>query len=267
MLEVLQTKIAMDNLNQRTQSWAKAVGISLPQALVKQGGALKYELMEGGPPRNLARSKKQAAKDAKKTFFPKPLDTFKGRQAQGDGMIWLYAGQKGGRFLVGVKPEDFKPNLTDDQMKAEHLKPFRGAAWHEIGKRQTKDKGNPFHVMRLNRTVVNRGRFKKFIKKLQDNFGKLKASWAVHMMHFKHHRPIPQWIMKHINSGKARGYTVMKLAGPKPFIQIISRASGVEHKNSIKNVRRAVKKRAGAMLADIRLYLNGIKKKAGFKHA
>jgi len=52
-----------------------------------------------------------------------------------------------------------------------------------------------------------------------------------------------------------------------PFLQIISRATGVEKKSSIRMVRAAIKNRTSAMQADLKLYLAGIKKKAGFKHA
>lgn len=267
MLDVLQTKLSIANLNSRIQTWAKAVGVTLPQALLKQGGALKVELMRGAPPRDLSRSKKQATKDVKKSFFPKPTETFKGAKAQGKGMIWLYAGKNGGRFLAGVHPEDFIPNASDEAMRAIHAeskKQFRGAAWHRLGER---GKDNPFKVFRINRTVVNRGRLRAFTRLVQNSFGKLKASWVVDLGLFRNNANVPQWIAKHIQSGEAKGATVMNLNSDKPFVRIISRANGVEHSRSRENVRRAVKRRAGAMLADIRLHLQGIKKKVGFKAA
>lgn len=267
MLDVLITQINMANLNSRIQVWAKAAGVSLAEALQKQAGLLKWELMAGAPPRNLARSKKEATKDAKATFFPKPLDDFKGSKAQGKGIIWLYAANQPARVLVGVDSQDYQPQATPEQMKKLHAasrKNFRGAAWHTVGQR---GKANPFKVLKLNRTVVGRGRLRSFIKDLQNNFGKLKAAWVVDHGRFNIARAIPQWVSKHVTSGKARGATLIQLGGPKPFIKIISRAHGVEHKASVQNVRRTVKKRLGAMLADMRLHLRGVKKKAGFKAA
>lgn len=54
MFEVLKAKVDLANLNSRIATWAKHVGLTLPQALLKQGGLLKQELMAGAPPRNLA---------------------------------------------------------------------------------------------------------------------------------------------------------------------------------------------------------------------
>lgn len=264
MLGALKAELDMANFNSRIATWSKVAGVSLAEGMRKQAALLKWELMESAPPKNLAKSKAKAKKDSKKTFFPNPSDPFSGPKKTGKGMIWLYAGKKNGKFLVGTDPKDYQLGISEtamDKLQDQQRSGFfRGAAWHQIGLRGKKE---PFHVMRLNRTVVGRGKFNQFIKRMQDSFGKLKAAWAVDLPKVGESRTVPKWIAKHIP--KAKGKTIISLDGPKPFIQIISNARGVEHQRSIDNVRRAVKKRSGSMVADMRLYLAGVKKKSGFK--
>lgn len=295
MLDILQTKLELASLNSRIRTWAKVVGLSLKDALVKQAGLLKWELMAGAPPKNLRRSKQRGIRDASLLFHPRPRDYFRTKKQRGrNGIIWLYATPQ---ILYGVQDEDYRPEMTlTDALQIKSGKPFRFERqnkWQDLGQVSSTRfvKAGKFKrssltakgrlrkgvsltssetgqkAIKVNRTIITQSTFRKLQKHLSDQFGKLKAAWVVDLSRFKVARAIPEWVMKHVRAGRARGFTVMQLNGPKPYIQIISRAHGVEHKASINNARRAARKRLGAMLADMRLHLRGVKKQAGFKHA
>jgi len=269
----MSATVDMTLLHQRIPEWAKIVGVTVDDALAYHAGQLKWELMAGAPPKSLAKSQAKAVKDTKKVFFAgkeggKALDIFFGPQAQGKGMRWLYAGPK---YLVGVQPDDFQPGMGVDQMQREMNEYrrgfFRGAGWHEIGIRGRgagAETGGQ-HVHRINRTIVRRGELEKLRKVLKNNFGKLKAAWAVGMEQFPvaASKAIPGWVKKHIPT--ASGRNEIHLSGPATYVEIINFSPGVTHDRAMANVRRAVKKRAGAIKKDLQLYLQGIKKAADFK--
>lgn len=236
------------------------------QVVWMQTGLLKAELVNGLPPGNLSKSQEQAVKDTKKVFFAgreggKPLDIFFGPKAQGKGMRWLYAGPK---YVVGVFPDDFRPSISGTEMQREMNElrrgHFRGAAWHEVGKRGTQ------HVYRVNRTVVRRGDLSNLRKQVVNSFGKLKASFAVDWEKFRIARPLRRWIARHVPTAKGRTVDMSK-APDDPYVEIISSARGVSSERALKAIRAAVRKRTGAMLADLRNQLNGAYKRAGFANA
>lgn len=244
--------------------YASELNLSFQKVVRHQAGLLKVDIVAALPPKNLARSKQQAEKDARKVFFPKPVKTFTGSQAEGKQMRWLYAANQPARVLVGVSRADYQPELSADQMRrVQYETRLRGKAWEQIG---TRGKNNPFKVMRLNRVVVARGRLKQHIKALKDSFGKLKASWAVDWERFNIARTLPGWIRKHVPTAKGRTVDMSKLADT-PFVEIISDATGVSKPQALKAIRAAVKKRVGAMTADLRNQLRGAYKRAGFANA
>lgn len=258
-------------LVQRTRARARVAGLTFPQALKKQAGLLKWDLMKSAPPKNLSENKRLSVLATKKVFFPRPTNQFTGRKAKGNGVRWLYAGVKGGRFLVGTPEENYQPGLGVDELikinnATQNNRPDR--TWFQVGNRggkSGKNKGNPFHVNLIQKTVVGRQNLKRLHKFTQNQFGLLKASWAFGMVNLGVNKSIPGWIKRHLDSGKAKGKVIGRLHGEKPYIQIISQAKGVEHQKSIEQVRRAVAVRERAILTDMKLYLAGIKKKAGFK--
>jgi hypothetical protein len=271
-----QTTIDTSVLQRRVKEWAAAVGVSMQEAVHKQAGLLKWELMAGAPPKSLKASKAKALKDARGQFRPgensqtkQPWNVFAGKKVGKGTTRWLYAGPS---FVAGVDQADFQPQMSASEMHklmAANRGFLRGAAWHDQGEKikgtkKYKASRGKQHVMILRRTVVKPSQFKKLQGVLMESFGKLKAAWAVDLDQFPmaESKKIPPWVSKHLRSG-VKGTNVIMLNGDKPHIDIINQSPGVSHQRAVDNVRRAVKKRAGAIAADIKLYLNGTKKKAG----
>ena len=273
-------------LSQRIGIFAKAMDISLSEAIVYQGGLLKAELVNGAPPQNLAKAQKRADRDVKKQFHPMvsskggAWDLFKGRQAGRGGMRWLYAGPT---YLAGVATQDFQPGLSPEAIQKLVQKTRnepRKNAWYDqgevAGETQSRNKKGKLirrttyhasrgkqHIMMLRRIVVRAGNYRQAVRAIRERFGLQKAAWAVDWDKFKIARALPGWIRKHL--GRAKGITVFGLTNPeRPYIQLISRATGVEHERSKANIRRALKKRYAALAIDLRLIVEGVKDKAGF---
>lgn len=265
----MSARVDTTRLTATLKRYARELDLSLPKVVRHQAGLFKAEVVNTLPPKNLKKSQAKAVKDTKKVFFTgeKPLDIFFGSQAQGAGMRWLYAGNKGGRFLVGVQPDDFQPGMGVKEMQREQNEllrgHFRGAGWHLIGQR---GKNNPFKIFRVNRTVVRRGQREQLNRKLMDNFGRLKASFAMDWERFNIAKPLRNWIRKHVPNARGRTLDFSKLPD-KPFVEMISTAHGVSKPQALKAINAAVKKRVGAMTADLRNQLKGAYKRAGFANA
>lgn len=260
----MTAEVDMTKLNAALRRCASELNLSFPKVVRHQAGLFKADVVAALPPKNLARSKKSAERDAKKVFFPKPQQTFTGDQAHGKGMRWLYAANQPARVVVGVSDADYRLDLGPDQMRrVQYESELRGKKWEKIG---TRGKKKPFNVIRLNRVVVQRGNYRKHIKALKDSFGKLKASWAVDWERFNIARALPNWIRKHLQVAKGRTVD-MSTNRDNPFVELISNAAGVSKPQAIKAIRAAVKKRVGAMTADLRNQLRGAYKRAGFANA
>lgn len=256
--------VDMTKFSQTLRRYETELGMSLAKVVRQQAGLFKQEVVNALPPRNVKKSKEQAISDTKRVFFAgkegTQLKPFFGPKAEGAEMRWIYAGPK---YLVGVFKDDWKPSMgvveMQREMNAYRNGHFRGAGWH-----QTKQRGAQ-HIYRVNRIVVRRSQLEMLRKQISANFGKLKASFAVDWEKFNIARALPAWIRKHVAA--ARGRTLDMTSGPKPFVEMVSNAAGVSKPQAVKAIRTAVKKRVGAMTADIRNQLNGVYKRAGFANA
>lgn len=261
---VMTTTVDMTKLAQSLRRYETELGMSLPKVVKYQAGLFKQEVVNSLPPRNRKKSSEQAVKDTKKVFFAgkegTQLHPFFGPKAEGNGIRWLYAGDK---YLVGAYPDDWKPGMSvvemQREMSAYRNGLFRGAGWHKLKKR-----GNQY-VYRINRTIIRRGELEKLRKQITANFGKLKASFAVDWEKFQIARALPAWIRKHLP--EAKGRTLDMAFGSRPFVELISNAHGVTKPQAIKAIQAATKKRVAAMAADIRNQLKGVYKRAGFANA
>lgn len=258
----MTAKVDMTLMHQRLTEWAKATGVSMSEAVEKQAGLLKIDLMNAAPPKSLKKSRAQAARDAKKTFFGRDGTSFAGRQRRGRrGMTWLYAGKKSGRFLVGTADADFQPQLSAGQMKKVHgdsRGQFRGAGWHFIGVRGRGT--DAFSVWKVNRVVVRKTSMTGLQKLLMDAFGKLKAAWIKDIEQFPVARgSVPKWVANHVPN--ALGENTIQTQSARPVVEIINRSPGVNGKKSLEIIHSTLRKRMAAMKIDIGLYLKGIKKK------
>lgn len=260
MSDILKTNLDVSNLTRRTELYAKAVGISMREAVEYQGGLLVRDLVAGANPKNLSKAQKKADADVRKVFAAGPNQAFPFDQRGGKkGITWLYA-SKGA--VVGAHNADVKPTADLGEMKKDYAAErggLRGNAFKELGRR-----GRQKTVL-WNRIIVGKERFKRFTVSVRDKFGLQKAAWAYGWDVLKVKGRLPAWIRKHLTSGKAKGMLVNGLATPgKPHLTVISRATGVEHASSLRAVRAAIRKRIGSMQADLKHYLSGAKTKAGF---
>ncbi len=260
-MDLLKTNVSTAMLSQRIEAWSKAAGVALPRALEYQGGLLVKDLVASAGPRNKNKAEARALRDVKSVFAVGPTEAFTQAKRGGRaGMTWLYSTPK---TIVGALNSDIQPNISAIEARrilSESRNQPRGKAWIKL-----KERGKQT-VQQWNRVLIGRSKLEAVAKMVYERFGLQKAAWAVGWDVLKVSGRLPNWIRKHIVSGAAKGVLVNRLANPeKPYLQLISRATGVEHAKSLLAIRAAVKKRYASLLKDMRLYLNGTKKAAGFK--
>ncbi len=256
-------KIDLSVLHQRIVKSAQLNGRSLRDETLNQGGLLQNEIIAKLPPRSLARAKKIGAADVHKVFSPFAANPNIEVGHRGNGSFyWFIATPK---VLIGASRSDVQPTASVSIMAAQYTRKEavkRKGKFINFGRR-----GKQMAVV-IDRVLVKKSRIAEFKKIVADKFGKMKASFAHSWTLLNRNRPQPaKWIMKHVESGKARGAVIVNLVGDKTSVTLISRATGCEGEAALRGIRAAVKKRSGAIAADIRNQLRGDYKKAGFKLA
>lgn len=246
-------------LRVRLNEFKQFTGKSDDEVVRNQGGLLMRDLVKDAPPKNLAESQRKAEGFAKNVFAPMPNDTFQSTQrGQGD-IAWLYSGPQ---FILGTARGNYQPNLSTEAMRSVYAKESRkktfGKRYERIGKRGQQA------VIRLNRMVVRRGNLRQFTAGLRNTFGKLKGAWSEGWDLIGVKASLPNWIRRH--HGKGRG-SFLLTSGTKPTLTLINRANGVESEYSRRAISHALRRRAGAIAADIRRQIQGNYRRAGFKNA
>jgi len=171
---------------------------------------------------------KKLEKDIRKEFAPGPEQIFEQSKRKSrvfdTGITWLYAGPS---FLVGVRDEDFQPNLGVDAMKQQFTAArsagfTRGNAWSPLGQRGKQ------HVLRHNRTLVSRERFDALIKSMGGRIGRLRAMFAATARDLGQKR-IPGWLLEQIDKVKADSTAIFRITGSGTnfAIEFGARAPGV----------------------------------------
>lgn len=247
-------------LQVRVGDFQRHFGLSKDEAILRQGGLLLRDLVMESPPKTLASSQKKAEDFAKNVFAPMPRDVFTKSQRGGkNGITWLYSGPQ---FILGVNNEDYQPGKSASDLRAIYKTASRkgsfGKRYERIGKRGGQA------AIRVKRMVVGRQNLRALIKQIRDSFGKLKGAWSEGWDFFGVKFPLPGWIRRH--QGKGRGsYLLTK--GEKSSLTLINRAHGVESEYSRRAITHALRRRAGAIQADIRNQIRGAYRKAGFRSA
>ncbi len=242
-------------------------GLNSRTVVAKETGELIKTLVRLSPPTSLAKAKQKSEKDIRGVFRPMPDEIFTGHKADGK-LHWLYASPKA---LLGVEKKDFKPDL--DVLAAARIlgndRGTRGKAYEELGERES-NSGTYTHqnVMRLNRTVISKGTFKRLVAEIKSRFGRLRASWLVSVAR----GPIklsganlpPAWVTKHVDG--AKGNYVDGLGVPNfPRFTIISTATGVGKPSMANIIKAALMIRAKAMQVNATLFMKGRKNISDYK--
>lgn len=195
---------------------------------------------------------------AKKSLFIK--DTGAGGLygvSRSDRMSLLYKANQG---KMGKKWNDMgvrKRGFFKVEKFGRGRKGGKATTWVNIQSRQ--------HVMSINRYLVPKSVHSKFVKSIQDTFGRLKASFALGVNQIRVKFTIPEWINRHIMDRSAKGSFDFSKEPVAPTMTITSNQSGCESDASLTAIRAALHKRLASIKKDIKLYWSGIKNADDFR--
>lgn len=248
--------INLKNYNERMAIFARELNLAPPKVVQMQAGLLVRELVDNESPRDLASLERNITRDVKKKVAPMPSEPISAAHRDGKGFVWLVATPDS---LTGVRNENYLPGISVEALRKDfYSKQFPKTKYNRIGKRGKQA------VQEIQRIVTKRSTVNALIKSLKSAGGKLKAAWAVSwdVLQIQGRRP-PQWVMRHVG-GKAKGSFIDGLGIPgKATFTLINNATGVENPKSIAAINNALKSRAIKMAADLKLYIQGVKKRSG----
>lgn len=212
-------------------------------------GYLISDLANALGPKDTAHIKREIQKERLKVFEPIGQEwNLKNATKHGAGdFVWLAAGP---RFLVGVDKVHYLPKATEQDMSAV----FKASHGREHGKRRLyRALRGRQAVYELNRFVVPRAAFMRFMKAAQDRIGRLRASfYASHYILKPKGRKPPGWVMRHLLTGNAGGtYLDATTDDVNPSFTIISKARGCESKHARETIFKVLRVRV--MKAEKRL--------------
>jgi hypothetical protein len=231
----------------------------LSTSIKGEGRLLAWEISTELGPRKKENGEHKVYLDAKKTFFPEPTKTFPENKRNGkggdSGLSWLYAGPD---FIVGVPQENFQMGISESAMRDQHkslAEKVSGKAWSKIGKRGKQS------VMKLNRIIVKREAFNRFIKSKQTRVGRMRATFA-YAAYMLGQTRIPAWVSRHFDKVSADGraiYDQSKLNDKvSPSLTFGSGAPGIENFEPM--IESAVETRLHKLTAKIQDIIHGYSK-------
>jgi hypothetical protein len=251
----------ISRLNERMGKYAQALKLE-PRAVVKmQAGILSRELAEGAAPRSKQALDRSIEKDVGKIYAPAPKQMIPMAHRQGKGFVWLMATPVA---VVGVEDYDYHLSDTVEDMTRQFRKaPQLGKRYEDIGRRGVQK------IVRLNRIVVKRPIYNKFLTELKKRAGILGGSWVIAwaVLQPKGRKP-PAYKFRHVQDGTARGTYIDGLGIPgKATFTLINRATGCERPRQLEMLRGKLRHRLEAMTKDMKNQLRGAYKRAGFRNA
>lgn len=202
-------------------------------------------------PRDRAKKVRSIPGEIKTVFVPAPADKkYSSAFGRGDKMVWLNAGPD---FLTGIDNENYRPDMNDIvwmERTFVKLKGKMGNKYKVVGEHGKQ------HVQKINRIMVKRGVFAKFVLFMISHLGRMKASWYATAKKLDPALVAPGWIARHIpNNPKA----VTQLEGlsnhESPSVTFGSSALGIA--TQTKNVGAAVRIRKAKVAARLNLVLSG----------
>lgn len=251
--------IDIQNLRNRLGELARFTKASHDDIVRQQGGLLMRDLVMDAPPQRLSKSQQKAEEFSRNVFAPMPKEPFPISKRGTGMMVWLFSGPL---FLLGADRRNYMPDIGSSEMRRLYAIRARqgsfGRRYDRIGKR------DPQPVIKLNRIVVSRGALREFNRSLRNSFGKLKGAWSTGWDFIGVKSRLPNWIRRHQNNGKG---SYLLTRGENPTLTLVNRSNGVESEYSRRAITHALRKRAGAIAADIRNQLRGNYRKAGFKNS
>lgn len=210
-------------------------------------------------PKSKEAGAKKIEKDIRKEFAPGPAQIFEASKRKSrvfeTGITWLYAGPS---FLVGVRDEDFQPQMGVDAMRkqftAARTAGFpRGNVQTALGMRGQQG------VVRWNRAIVSKERFAALENTMFSRVGRLKAMFAFTAYKLGAKR-IPAWVHDQFSKVEADGTAIFRFVGTGPnfAIEFGARAPGVASNPHIqKAIHGQVELRKHKLLEKIKKVLIG----------
>jgi hypothetical protein len=178
-------------------------------------------------------------------------------EKSGEGtMHWLNAGPD---FLTGIQSQRYLPQI--DNLEA-MFHTFLKVPGQNLGKKYaTVGMRGKQKVQEINRLMVKRAVFKKFVTFVSNHVGRLKASFVATAKKLQPSTTAPQWIGRHITNG-ATPKSITDLTGLEniqhPSVTFGSRSPGVTKFQGV--VQKAVATRKAKVAARLRLVLAGYAK-------
>jgi hypothetical protein len=214
-------------------------------------------------------------RDVRKVFAPLPKNAFTDpKKINGHGMKWLSAGDT---WLIGVKPlryhiEDSAGDMRNLFYKSKLAMPaekrieigVHGGQIAEIkkgGRYKTVNTGKQ-RVYELQRLVVKRGTFKKFIQLLESHIGRLQASFAQTAQYLRGRAKVKAIVSRHFPS-QANIHQPDGLANTTaPGVTFGSFAPGVENYETAVDLALSI--RTDKMFQRWQLIISGYAKEMNF---
>lgn len=256
-------EVDMTGFNRAMGIYAYELGVTGPNLgrfVRKQAGELVKTLIRITPPSNPAKTRERLGKNVDARF--KALSEVESKTKFGEGQLgttgsvnWYSATS---RFLFGVAPD-----LDMRGASAEALYPIffritpKGRLSLPFKSRRTSQR-----VLITQRILTKRATVLRLKARLIRHIGRLKAAWTPSWTKLAMPgSPGPKFVTRHTLG--ARGDALNNLDQPMlPTFTMINRAKGINGKDVPRLLKRALDIRTKAMLADLQLYIRGVKERA-----
>jgi len=276
-LDALEIKVSSQEFSRRIEEWAIESGTDMPAALRKQSRLFLLQCIKITPPRKGKGERpttdgqaETARKEAAQRIQRSLRKVF---SVGGTGFVENIAKVHGASNINAwlTREDDVRVNLqwgkilfNGDEMRAFHYKQTVGkgdrfkfrTTWRVW--KGSKTKGARWQAQ----AVAGKQDFDKYLATVQNHLGRMRAAWvkgyyAIGGASMKDFR-VPNWVEQHV-SGARGAVDVSRLTGNNPSVTIHNFSRGVRMiKNTIPFV---LKVRMAAMKTDMRMYIEGKKKR------
>jgi hypothetical protein len=252
--------------NRALAALADGLGISgtdkMGAFIRRQGSLLARTLVDFTPPKDRGATATRIDKDVRSKFLStgygehaSMLEAQGGKAGRGDVRWYAWSN----KALYGITDKDL-------DLRRASLKDLIRTYWHITPKGHIRTGQHGKQTVLLRRQVlIKKGQLTKIVSTLKQHIGRLRSGWVVGWQLLgAQGRSLPQWVSKHRD--KQRGYVRdQSKVLLHPTVTVGNTAYGATPELAEFLTRTALETRAKAMLADLQLYIRGIKDKAKLK--
>lgn len=230
------------------------------EVVTEQAGLLMVDLGRNLPPKDPDKTKSTIADDVNRKFSilstSTEANTFTvgigGKEGHGD-VHWI--GSSSNTLFGITKESDMTKASVEDLRKLYY-------STTKSGKLRAGHRGKQ-KVYISQRITTTEGTRNKLVKQIQERVGLLRASFCVGLGEVAAKQRPPSFVMKHVQSGKAKGSFINGLGLPgKAEFTLISNAAGVSDEKCTHFLQGALNRRGEAMMSRISYLQREAKKKA-----